>query len=73
MGAIFGGPKISAPPPPPPPPNPPSPASASVGAAGARAQQQAIAAAGSGFDNTLLTSGQGAASPSTGQKQLTGK
>lgn len=61
IGALL--PHSSAPPPPPPPATPPTIANASQ--AGAATRAAAAAAAGSGFDNTLGTSSQGASAPST--------
>jgi hypothetical protein len=69
---FLSGPKIAAPAPPPPPPAPPSAAAPTVAAAGNAALQMMAAAAGAGSGGTVLTSGQGAASPDTRQKQLTG-
>jgi len=73
MGMQFGGPKIPAPPPPPPPPpNPPTMASSGVMAAADAARAAAATAGGAGFDNTLLTGGQGTQSPATATKALVG-
>jgi hypothetical protein len=79
MGAIFGGGgggSVAIPPPPPappPPPNPPTPANASVQAAGVAETRAAQAAAGQGFEDTLETGPQGAATPATAGKNLLGE
>jgi hypothetical protein len=48
-------------------------ADASVQDAGAAQRAAAAGAAGAGFSNTINTSSQGAATPSTTQKQLLGQ
>lgn len=75
MGGLFGGPKMpAAPAAPPPPPNPATLASSSGMAAADQTQARAASAAGSGFDNTILTSPQGLKTPATtAQKSLLGQ
>lgn len=66
----MGAPSIAAPVAPPPPPNPATLASDQVQQSGASAATAAAAAAGAGFDNTIGTSPQGAAAPSTAMQGL---
>jgi len=72
--SLFGGGSMpAAPPPPPPPASPPTLADASVANSGAQARAMAAAASGAGFDNTVLTSPQGAAQPAVANKPLLGQ
>jgi len=74
ISSLFGGAKGAVPPPPPPPPAaPPTLADASVANSGAQARAMAAAGSGAGFDNTVLTSPQGATQPATATKQLLGQ
>ncbi len=70
MGFLSPG---KAPAAPPPPPIPPTLASQSAQGAGAATTAAAGAAAGAGFDNTLMTSPQGAPTPATTSKTLLGQ
>ena len=72
MSALFSSPSIPAPAAPPPLPNPPILANAATQNAGAQTRLLASQAAGSGFDNTELTSPIGAPTPDTAKKTLGG-
>lgn len=73
MGSFFGGP--SAPAPPPPPPAPPRMADSGIKDTAAAQRAAAAAADGSGFNDTIGSSGiQGVKTPtSTGGKALLGQ
>lgn len=70
----FLAPSMPTPPPPPPPPaNPPTLAGSQSQQSGGEAARAAAAAAGGlGFDQTLLTSPQGAAAPALAAQAATG-